>query len=781
MNRYLLLLFSFFSFFQSIGQSDSLWHVFLDETQSDSTRALALNKYVWADYLFVKPDSAYLLIDIGLETLGSEKVSALLMTTKGISCAVRGQLDEAEALYYESIAIQEKYGDFKGVAGNYNNLGILYDSKGEPEKSIDFLEKSIEYQSKAGDWASVAKGLTNLGNTHNKYGDLNKSLEYQEQALKLNLWLGNDVEISRSYNNLGTTNKLMGLDNVAIDWFMKSYAISERLDDKLAMIQSKNNIAGIYISSKQYDVAIGHLRESIQMGIETQNVQSLVAAYIQMGSVYRSMEQYDSAKFYMQKGFDLAFETGAKLSYIDAAVDLGYLYFKLGDKDSGNYFFEFAVLKSKEAKYTKGVISTLVRYAKLEGENKEWRKVIAHAEEAKKLAEEFNFLAEKQKSSEYLWYAYEQTKNFELALYNYKDYISLRDSLKKDQLSSELVRQETTFEFEKQAYQDSVANAETLKTKDAEVAAEKARGAHQKTISIALVGGLVIVALFGFFAYNRFKIARQQRDVIESAHHELAEKNQEILDSIAYAKRIQSAILPPDKNFKAVLPHSFILYQPKDIVAGDFYWLEQKNDTLLFAAADCTGHGVPGAMVSVVCNNGLNRSVREYGLVEPGLILDKTREIVIQEFEKSEEDVKDGMDIALVALEKDPSSTSGAFSLKFAGAHNPLWIIRKGATEIEEIKADKQPIGKFVMAKPFNTTTVNLNEGDVFYLFSDGFADQFGGDKGKKFKAANFKKLLLSIQSQEMEAQKKTLHETFEAWRGSLEQLDDLCVIGIKI
>jgi serine phosphatase RsbU (regulator of sigma subunit) len=226
------------------------------------------------------------------------------------------------------------------------------------------------------------------------------------------------------------------------------------------------------------------------------------------------------------------------------------------------------------------------------------------------------------------------------------------------------------------------------------------------------------------------------------------------------------------------LQESFILYKPKDIVAGDFYWLESvpgpgKNDSplVLFAAADCTGHGVPGAMVSVVCNNGLNRSVREYGLTDPGKILDKTREIVVQEFEKSEEEVKDGMDIALCSLK--------GTTLQYAGAHNPLWIIRNG--ELLETKANKQPIGKFDNPEPYTTHTIELQKGDSVYIFSDGFADQFGGDNGKKLKTANFKKLLLSIQKENMQKQKELIDEAFESWKGNIEQLDDVCVIGVKI
>lgn len=298
---------------------------------------------------------------------------------------------------------------------------------------------------------------------------------------------------------------------------------------------------------------------------------------------------------------------------------------------------------------------------------------------------------------------------------------------------------------------------------------------------------------------------RNQKAEIEESHAELSEAHREITDSIAYAKRIQGAILPPLKLVKEYLNESFVLYKPKDVVAGDFYWMQPEDGTTYFAAADCTGHGVPGAMVSVVCNNALNRSVKEFGLKKPGEILDKTRELVITEFEKSEEEVKDGMDIALVSLKLDKEGGRGAEDesvrkIEFAGAHNPLWLVRKGefdssklpegsristsedgSYQLAEIKANKQPIGQFDEPLPYTTHQIELKAGDSLYIFSDGYVDQFGGEKGKKFKSLNFKNLILSIQEQDMEAQRKSIDEAFEGWRGELEQIDDVCVIGVRV
>jgi serine phosphatase RsbU (regulator of sigma subunit) len=323
---------------------------------------------------------------------------------------------------------------------------------------------------------------------------------------------------------------------------------------------------------------------------------------------------------------------------------------------------------------------------------------------------------------------------------------------------------------------ESVENENLLLKKDSDIKdlrleRNNAEISNQRMIIIASAGGLVVLLVLVYFL-NKWNKDKRKRNTLLSEQKQLVEtKNREILDSIQYAKRIQAAILPPEKLIKEYLPQSFVFYQPKDVVAGDFYWVEQKEGVTLFAAADCTGHGVPGAMVSVVCNNGLNRSVREYGLTEPGKILDQTRSIVLEEFEKSEDDVSDGMDIAMCAIKDD--------QLLYAGAHNPLWLVRDG--ELTEIKANKQPIGKFERAVDYTTHTLDLKLGDMIYLFTDGFADQFGGENGKKYKSANFKKFLISISSESIDKQLELVQSEFASWKDGHEQIDDVCVFGVRI
>ncbi|HXB13454.1 MAG TPA: SpoIIE family protein phosphatase, partial [Bacteroidia bacterium] len=256
----------------------------------------------------------------------------------------------------------------------------------------------------------------------------------------------------------------------------------------------------------------------------------------------------------------------------------------------------------------------------------------------------------------------------------------------------------------------------------------------------------------------------------------IKEKNKDITDSIRYAKRLQDATMPPIKQIKNFLPDFFVLYKPKDIVAGDFYWIKKQGETVFVAAADCTGHGVPGSLVSIVCSNALNRAVKEFGLTETGLILDKTRELVVETFEKSQSNVQDGMDISLIALSQQ---ANGSVSLQWSGANNPLWYIKDG--KLNEITADKQPIGKYYNTKPFTTHTATLAKCDTIYLFTDGYADQFGGEKGKKFKYKHLQEVIQSINGLGMELQKEKLEAVFEEWKGNLEQVDDVCIFGIRI
>ena len=267
------------------------------------------------------------------------------------------------------------------------------------------------------------------------------------------------------------------------------------------------------------------------------------------------------------------------------------------------------------------------------------------------------------------------------------------------------------------------------------------------------------------------------KEEIETQNQELEVLYKHVTDSIKYAKRIQEAILPPDSFVKRVLPNSFVLYKPKDIVSGDFYWIDEKNGKTMFTAVDCTGHGVPGAFMSIVGYNLLKHVVTSLNNTTPALILDGLNEGVSETLHHGHEEsqAKDGMDLSFCTIDFK------TLELQYAGAYNPLYLIRNG--KLLTTKADKFPIGLFLgeEKKKFTNHTIQLQKGDSVYIFSDGYADQFGGPNGKKFMANHFRDLLMQVHKEPIEKQKELLNKTIEEWRGPLDQVDDILVIGLKI
>jgi ligand-binding sensor domain-containing protein/serine phosphatase RsbU (regulator of sigma subunit) len=269
------------------------------------------------------------------------------------------------------------------------------------------------------------------------------------------------------------------------------------------------------------------------------------------------------------------------------------------------------------------------------------------------------------------------------------------------------------------------------------------------------------------------KVIERTAEVV-AQKEELAQKNKDITDSIRYAKRIQVAIMPPEVPFD----DTFILFRPKDIVSGDFYWIEVVGDKEFFAAVDCTGHGVPGAFMSIIGSNSLNKIVREQGIHQPDKIMNKLNEEVIVSLQSQDSEggaIYDGMDMALVCYDKKSGE------LEYSGAYNPLVIIRNG--DIIEVKADRFSIGRSSSVgekKTFTNHKMKMEKGDTIFIFSDGYADQFGGETGKKFKAKPMKELFLAINDKNIQEQKEILNNTFDAWRGDIDQVDDVIIIGRK-
>jgi len=461
-----------------------------------------------------------------------------------------------------------------------------------------------------------------------------------------------------------------------------------------------------------YETAIDHYRKGLQyvdkhIEISGRMLSGLGVTYMITGQWQKSIEHFEEA-------LTAVLKTKNPLLESKIYSDIGTYYFKTNDHKKALENQLLALEIREKNNLLNPATTTYIQLAEIYLATGKSEEAIEFANKALVQAGKLKTLIKLFEAHEILSRIYEGIGNIEQAFFHYKQF---------------------------QKYKDEVHNQEVM------------RKVEQLT------------------SQHKIETSEKEKEIFRLRNTELKSALDEIKESFKYATRIQKAILPSDKNFKKHFPESFVMYNPKDIVAGDFYWLEEVNGEIFVAACDCTGHGVPGAMVSVVCHNALNRAVREFKKTESGTILEKTRDLIIEEFEKSEEDVKDGMDVVLCGIKNKV--------LQFAGANNPLWIINKG--EFVEIKGNKQPVGKHITKEPFVNHTLQLEKNDIVYLFSDGFADQFGGPSGKKYRYSKLKELLISIKDLSMAGQKEILANNFETWKGDLEQVDDVLLIGIRI
>jgi serine phosphatase RsbU (regulator of sigma subunit)/Tfp pilus assembly protein PilF len=618
-------------------------------------------------------------------------------------------------------------------AVSINNLGILAMDKGEILKGLEYYKQSIPYFERSGNLDFLAKSYNNIGYVYENQGDIERGLEYYFKSLKLRESIQDNSGIGESYNNIAYMYQAQGDLDKSLDMFLTALKYFEKVNDKKGISLIYNNVGNIYKRKGQHDKAMEYFRMSAAIRNVLGDHKTLSSVYINIGDIFKNEQQPDSAKFYFEKAMQEAEKAENKSRIAAAAENMASFYMSIGNIPLA----------------------------------------LTNAEKALDLSKELGFPERIRDSYETLSQIFVKKDDFKKAYEYYKGYKEMSDSILSDETKQEAVKQQMKYSFDKR-------ELELEREKEKDELEHQAEVKQQRLIIYTSVGVLILVLVFSGFLYNRFRVTNRQKMIIEEQKQlvELQkemvdEKNKEITDSINYAKRIQQAILPPARIIKQLLPQSFVLFKPKDIVAGDFYWMEKAGDLVIFSVADCTGHGVPGAMVSVVCHNALNRSVREFSLTEPGKILDKTRELVIETFEMSDQEVKDGMDISICSLNTKTKV------MHWAGANNPLWIIRK--SELIEYKPDKQPIGKFDRAVPFNTHQIQMEANDQLYIFTDGYADQFGGEKGKKYKYKQLQESLLSNINLSPEEQKQKLDQKFEAWRGDLEQVDDVCIIGVKI
>ncbi len=617
----------------------------------------------------------------------------------------------------------------KGAA--YNTIGIINWYKGHNALALEFTFKGLKIFEHFNDQQKMAFCYNNLGLIYTEIGDYASALEFYFKSLKLFDKVSNKEGMSASYNNIGNIYKLEGNYTKSLEFYFKDLKITEELNNQQGMAYSYGNIGIIYWYKSEYSSALKFYLKAFKILEEIGDKHGIAALCISIGLIHSKQGDYSNALECYLKSLKISEELGEKDGMANACHNIGTLNIGLRKFAEARTYFDKGLSLAKETGSKERIKNTYQSLSELDSTLAEWKGA----------------------------YQY------------YKLYTQIKDSIFNEESNKQMTEMSTKYETEKKESQ--------IKLQQTELGKRQEEIKRQNTQRNAFIAGFGLMIALAGVSYRSYRNKRKAHDVITHQKKLVEEKQREILDSINYAQRIQNAILATEEDILNAFPESFLLYKPKDIVAGDFYFFERTSTHIFYAAADCTGHGVPGALVSVICSNALTRCVKEFNLTEPGKILDKARELVLETFKKSGQEVKDGMDISLCAFPIKPGANENVM-FQWAGANNPLWYLTS-TNEMKEIKADKQPIGYSESLKPFTTHTIELRTGNVVYIFTDGYPDQFGGEKGKKFKYSKLKELLLSIQVKSMYEQKQIINEVFDEWKGDLEQVDDVCIIGIRI
>lgn len=725
---------------------DSL-SIILDNTGDDTTRIRILHQLSGA----LRDNDPEKAIDFAKRArtlaikMNDKKAMAESIKYIGNVWLVRGEFSKSIEQYKEALQIQEKIQDLQGIASSLNNIGLAYRMTGQLDSALAIHSKCLTIDEQRKDTSGIAYSLGNIAAVYQIKGDFVKGLDFQFRCLKLLEELKDENAVGSCLANIATVYNKLGNLPSSMEYNQKALAMLEKTGNKVAVGHLLNNISNLLDEMKQYEKALEYLQRAIRIREELGDDHGLAVSYINLATLYSKMKKESQAMEYYLLAITLMEKTGDVNGKGVALAQIGNLYLESGKAE----------------------------------------KAINNLEKAVEILKKIGNKTQLKDTYRSLAVCNELLSNFKNAYKYHQLYSDVKDTIFNEENSRQTTEMSAKYETEKKEKEILLQRSQIV-TKEAE-------NKKQQLFLLLIAAIALAIAVIAVVIFRSLGVTKRQKLVIEKQKHLVDEKNKhieekqkEIIDSITYAKRLQEAILPPVKLIKEYLPDSFILYKPKDIVAGDFFWMEScakasdsDGEIVFIAAADCTGHGVPGAMVSVVCSNALNRAVKEFGLSDTGKILDKVTDLVLETFEKSSSDVKDGMDISLLAFNFSKVSNFEKIEVQWSGANNPLWYF--AGNKFKEVKADKQPIGKYDNRKPFTTHRIECPPGSTFYLFTDGFPDQFGGPKGKKFKYKQLEEILLSGNNLLLNEQENLLDKAFRDWKGDLEQVDDVTVIGIRV
>lgn len=701
------------------------------------------------------------------------------------------------------------------------------------EKRVRVYMEELKTKKSLGDMVGQVKALRSLGEEFHLNNEINKAITYYEEALTINKDLGNENETSNILNDMAIAYYDSGRYETAVGLYIESYEINEKLGNKEISAELLDNIGQVYENTYNYENALKYYEKSLDVVEEInkkenaadlhnkiadvyyqqQDMSNAIGSYEKSLSIDRTLERkenigvtlnnigsahfilgdYDKANEYFEQSFSAASETGDKKQSAISLNNLGNINYEEKKYNKAIDYYNRSLKIKKEIEDNKGVSVTLHNIGNTFRELKKENNAIDYYQQSIKMAKDIEYGEVVARNYKALAEVYASRKDYKTAYdfqRKYEDYrsspsVSLRQ-ITETQRGSELEQRDKTIlslrrQVKKQkllAQYEAERRKKDLEIKNLEIKNKDASIKRQKLIIysgiLATLGLLSILLLI----IRQNIIKRRTNRMLIQKNELISFQKQQITDSIKYASRIQKAMLPPSDYVLKIIPRHFILNKPRDIVSGDYYWTTQRGDESIIAVADCTGHGVPGAFMSMLGIAFLNQIVNKKTKATSSEILDDLRRHVIQQLHQKDKDAiaRDGMDIALCIINEKERK------LQYSGAHNPLLVVRKG--ELIEIKADKMPIGIGFFEKtevPFKYHDMKLRKGDVIYIFSDGYADQFGSEFRKKFGIRRFKEILIEIHQKPMDEQSKILEKTIFEWKGDYEQIDDIMVMGVRI
>ncbi len=659
-------------------------------------------------------------------------------------CPEEDILKYAEPAYQLSLQLikstnyEVKISAQKKLASACNNIGYAYMGTGDIAAAIRYYEKSLAIRKELKDAAGMGQSLINIGYLLENKGDISKALENYHNGLFYYEKANDKSGMAYALNNIGFIYQKQDDLNKALEYYLKSKKIREEIGDKHGLSQSLTNIGAIYKNQNNYDEALKTHLKSLQIQQELNDKLGVANSYNNIGYIYEHRLDYGLALDYYQKSFEIRESSNEKKGMANCLINLARIY------------------------YIKNSIQNATE----------------KAHQSLKISKDLGFPENISNASNLLAKIYNRQGKYRESVEMYELYIKMHDSINNESIRKDAAKQQLRYEYGKKAVADSVKYAEFQKVKDAQIVAQQLQIEGEKTKRWALFGGLFLLLVFAAFMFNRFKVTQKQKAIIETQKKDVEiqkemveEKQKEILDSINYAKRIQYTLLAHQELLIKNIPDHFILFQPKDIVSGDFYWATEKENLFYLAVCDSTGHGVPGAFMSLLNISFMNEAINEKNILAPNKIFDYVRDRLISSI--SQEGAQDGMDGTLLCINKSTNE------ITYAAAHNAPLLIKNGSAI--KFKADKMPIGKGINESSFELFSINAQKGDMLYLYTDGYADQFGGPKGKKFKYNQLNELLTSFSSENSVEQQKKLAKKFAEWKGTMEQVDDVLILGIRI